>query len=309
MVIKLYQLQSIAANALLGNPTGSASEVQSLLLDTSLFFNNSKLAAALTNTYIGVGDGSNQLSGSSDLTFDGSELKVSKSSGLPSVRVERGGSIVGWLSIPSTNYSFTNTDFKDMAVLFGSAPGIGLVSGDNGIKVKNTGVGGIEFWAGYGEKLRLTNSGVIFPGLATWGNPQMLTVGYGGNVDKAPIIPTAGNSYSPTITNDNNTGSLSVSNAVYTRVDNIVDVSVRGQFDVSGASPSFKLSLPVNKSFTNKYDVIGQGVIFDLSNQSTAVTVGGGSNTAIIEVLTDLAGTATNSGTTYYFSINFKYKL
>ena len=40
MVIKLYQLQSIAANALLGNPTGSASEVQSLLLDTSLFFNN-----------------------------------------------------------------------------------------------------------------------------------------------------------------------------------------------------------------------------------------------------------------------------
>ena len=308
MVIKLYQLQSIAANALLGNPTGSASEVQSLLLDTSLFFNNSKLAAALTNTYIGVGDGSNALSGSNAFKFNGTQVTVKPSSGRPILYLEDSTSTY-WARIinSTTDITYLGTSSMDMTVIQASNK-IGLLAGSSFLKVDSAS-NSIELWCNYGEKFSVIGSTVFMKDLATWGNPQMLTVGYGGDIGKTPIIPTAGNSYSPTITNDNNTGSLSVSNAVYTRVDNIVDVSVRGQFDVSGTSPSFKLSLPVNKSFTNKYDVIGQGVIFDLSNQSTAVTVGGVSNTAIIEVLTDLAGTATNSGTTYYFSINFKYKL
>lgn len=185
---------------------------------------------------------------------------------------------------------------------------IGLLAGTSFLHV-DAANNSIALWCSYGERLSVIGNTVYMKSLATGGNPQMLTVGYGGNIDKTPIIPVDGNSYSPTITNDNNTSSLSVSNAVYTRVNSIVNVSVFGQFDVSGTSPSFKLSLPVNKSFTDKYGVIGQGVIFDSSKKSTAATVGGVGNTAIIDVLTDLGGTAPNSGTTYYFSINFKYKL
>ncbi len=308
MVIKLYQLQSIAANALLGNPTGSASEVQSLLLDTSLFFSNSKLAAALTSTYIGVGSASNTLTGSNAFKFDGTQVTVKPSSGRPILHLEDSTSTY-WARIinSATDLTYLRVNSKDMTVIQASNK-IGLLAGSSFLHV-DAANNSIALWCSYGERLSVIGGTVYMKSLATSGNPQMLTVGYGGNIDKTPIIPVDGNSYSPTISNDNNTSSLSVSNAVYTRVNSIVDVSVFGQFDVGGSSPSFKLTIPVNKTFVNKYDVVGQGVIFDASNQSTAVTVGASGDKAIVDVLTDLAGTATISGTTYYFSINFKYKL
>lgn len=253
---------------------------------------------AASNGQVVYMDASDDPVGSADLTFDGSELKVSKSSGLPSVRVVRGGSIVGVLSIPSTNYSFTGTDFKDMAVLFGNAPGIGLVSGDNGIKVKNTAAGGIEFWVGYGEKLRLTNSGAIFPGLATWGNPKLLTVGYGGGVGSMDVPTLASGSYTPSSVSVSNCSSPSFSGCVYSRVGNIVTVAGRVSLSSIAASSavSCEFSLPVASANT-----IISGTCW--LNPGIAGNIGGNTTTAVL-----FFNSASGGNNTAHFQFMYEIK-
>lgn len=268
---------------------------------------------SLNNTYIGVGNASNLLSGSSDLTFDGSIFQLNKPSGVPYMRIVRGGTLSANLAIPTSNLTFTGTDFKDMPVLLGTNPGLGLVSNDNGIKINSAGSAGIEFWAGYGEKLRLSNSGVVFPSLATWGAAKLATIGYGGALGTMdiPVVPTViENKYSPTLANLSNTSNGTVSNALYTRVGNMVDVYVTGTIDISAMDAVFTITLPAAKDLVNLYDLIGEGTALYGNLRSTNLIVAAetSQDKAKITFTRDLSGNAPPSNT-YEYTIHFRYKL
>lgn len=274
--------------------------------------------SSLTATYIGFGSGSNTLTGSADLTFDGTTLKVSKTSGAPGIMTQRGSSIYGQFIIPTSNISYTGVTIKDMPVLFGYCDdGIAIASArpsgpyGNAIIVKGNVNDGIEFWAGLGMRLKLDNTGVVMPSLATWGGTKLLTVGYAGGVGSIDVPTLANGSYSPTITNISGTSSLSVSNALYTRNGDVVDVSIVGSFTTTGSTPSFSITVPMAKNFTNTYDVIGNGTMKrngDLLSSSLYLEADTTNDVVVITCLTDLANTSIpNSG--FGFVAHFKYKL
>ena len=170
---------------------------------------------------------------------------------------------------------------------------------------------GIEFWAGLGMKLKLDNTGVIMPSLATWGGDKLLTVGYAGGVGSIDVPTLANGSYSPTITNISGTSSLSVSNALYTRNGNVVDVSIVGSFTTTGSTPSFSVTIPVAKNFTNTYDVIGEGTMRkdgSILSSSLYLEADATNDVVVITCLTDLANTTIPS-VTFNFVAHFKYKI
>ena len=150
--ITYAKMQGVTGSKLLGRYNSFSGTVQEVGLGSGLSFDTASgtLSATggggsptLTEKYIGFGSGSNLLTGDSSLKYEQtpsySLLSLKPSSGNPYLRVQR-GSYYGDLVIPSSNISYTGTDFKDMTVVYGSSPGLGLISDDNGIKINSTGL-------------------------------------------------------------------------------------------------------------------------------------------------------------------------
>ena len=79
------KFQNINATRLLGRYSATVGDMQEIVLGSGLLFSNDTLKATgsgtptLTNTYVGVGDASNLLSGSSALTYSGGILNITAS--------------------------------------------------------------------------------------------------------------------------------------------------------------------------------------------------------------------------------------
>lgn len=317
--ITYAKMQGVNGSKLLGRYNTYSGTVQEVGLGSGLSFDTASgtLSATggggsptLTENYIGFGNSSNLLTGDSSFKYNGSQVALIKPSGAPEYFLGRGWnfSLYGRFTIPTANISFTNTDFKDMPVLYGGSPGLGLVSGDNGIKINSTASGGIEFWAGYGQKLKLNNAGVLLPSLATWGAAKMVTAGYGGDLATADIVPVAGAVYTPTATLGTDVSSHTLSKAMYQRVGDVIDVSITGSITTTGSTAAWvEFTLPISSNLNNTYDLIGQGVIHSSSKSSVLVVEGNAStDRAKVTIKNDISGNILANGT-YDYTINFKY--
>ena len=317
--ITYAKMQGVNGSKLLGRYNSFSGTVQEVGLGSGLSFDTASgtLSATggggsptLTENYIGFGNSSNLLTGDSSLTFNGSQVVLIKPSGQPEYFLGRGWdySLYGRFIMPTSNLTYTGADFKDMPVLFGSSPGLGLVSGDNGIKINSTSSGGIEFWAGYGLKLRLNNVGVRLPTLATYGGAKMVTADYNGDLGTADIVPSAGAVYIPTATLGSDVSSHTLGKAMYQRVGDVIDVSIAGTMTTTGSSAAWiEFTLPISSNINATYDVIGQGVIHSSSVSSVLVVEGNSSSDrAKIIIKNDLSGNIL-ADDTYDYTINFKY--
>jgi len=313
------KMQGVNGSKLLGRYNSFSGTVQEVGLGSGLSFDTASgtLSATggggsptLTENYIGFGNSSNLLTGDSSLTFNGSRVILIKPSGQPEYLLGRGwdSSLYGRFIIPTANISYTATDFKDMPVLYGSSPGLGLVSGDNGIKINSTTSGGIEFWAGYGEKLKLSNAGVRLSSLATWGSSKMVTVDGGGDLGTADIVPVAGAVYTPTATLGSDVSSHTLGKAMYQRVGDVIDVSITGSMTTTGSTAAWvEFTLPISSNLNNTFDLIGQGVIHSSSKSSVLVVEGNAStDRAKVTIKNDISGNVL-ANSTYDYTINFKY--
>lgn len=195
-----------------------------------------------------------------------------------------------------------------MPVLYGNTPGLGLLSDGNGIKINSISAGGIEFWAGYGEKLRLSNTGVRLLSLATYGGDKMVTADYGGQLATADIVPVAGAAYIPTATLGSDVSSHTLGKAMYQRVGDVIDVSITGSMTTTGSTAAWvEFTLPISSNINNTFDLIGQGVIHSSSNSSVLVVEGNAStDRAKVTIKNDLSGNVL-ANSTYDYTINFKY--
>lgn len=317
--ITYAKMQGVNGSKLLGRYNTYSGTVQEVSLGSGLSFDTSSgtLSATggggsptLTENYIGFGNSSNLLTGDSSLTFNGSQVVLVKPSGAPEYFLGRGwdNSLYGRFIIPTSNLSYTGADFKDMPVLFGSSPGLGLVSGDNGIKINSTASGGIEFWAGYGQKLKLSNAGVRLPTLATYGGAKMVTADYNGDLATVDIVPVAGAVYTPTATLGSDVSSHTLGKAMYQRVGDVIDVSITGSITTTGSTAAWvEFTLPISSNLNNTYDLIGQGVIHSSSKSSVLVVEGNASaDRAKVTIKNDISGNILANGT-YDYTINFKY--
>lgn len=262
---------------------------------------------AATNGQVVYMDASDDPVGSADLTFDGTTLKVSKTSGAPGIMTQRGSSIYGRFIIPTSNLSYTGTTIKDMPVLFGYCDdGIAIASArpsdgyGNAIIVKGSPNDGIEFWAGLGMKLKLDNTGVIMPSLATWGGNKLLTVGYGGEVGSVDVPITSNGAFTGVVNNMSNVSSVTVSGTKYMRVVDMVHCAAGASVTTSAAgAASFEVEIPV-ASTLNSTRLFGSMTGKD--GLTGIIIASGSGNRARVEFNAPAAGT-------YSVVVMFQYEV
>ena len=136
----------------------------------------------------------------------------------------------------------------------------------------------------------------------------MATIGYGGQLGTADIVPSAGAVYTPTATLGSDVSSHTLGKAMYQRVGDVIDVSIAGTMTTTGSSAAWiEFTLPISSNINATYDVIGQGVIHSSSVSSVLVVEGNSSSDrAKIIIKNDLSGSILANGT-YDYTINFKY--
>lgn len=260
-------------------------------------------SASLTKDYIGFGDASNVLTGDSSLKYDGSgTITMNPISADPVITIKKNGTKKGAIRRIASSSSHLYT--ADNLGVEGNS-GLDLFSG-NDVNM-STYTGKLTFNTSLSQRITIENSGTIkLNGLATYGAAKYLTVGYGGEVGST-TIPTSSGTYSPTLSNVNNTSSLSLTKASYTKNGAFVDVWIEGSVTVGGSAPEWSCTLPIASTLSSG-DLVGVGVVYSSSYGGNVHASKGSGNNATFKIMSDYVGTAIPN-TTYTFKINFNYEI
>ncbi len=150
------------------------------------------------------------------------------------------------------------------------------------------------------------DSTIVLPNLYTGTSDTSLVISNDTVYKKVDPIIESG-TYTPTITDSLNIDSTVLFGAHYTRINNIVTVSIMTtvDFSVGGSLSIIGLTIPVASDFTNENDVVGSA-ISDLeqnsSNRAGRCVADIGDNKVYLRI--------THSGSgNHYVAINFTYEI